>query len=421
MKARRLFIALLLVMMMTVWTVSASLADDPVKILIYHAMPEVTEFLENFAAEFNKNNPDIIVEIETQKDSSTLQVKYAAGEDPDILIGSIVSQQYMDQGKYKDLSGYTKWTDRMDKDLLSSVVDVKTGNLYRLPMCKNNAGFIYNKQIFEKLGLKEAQTWDELLENLRTIKKEMPDVIPWYVFGGNYGHQSYFFVHGMRQMDIGAFETQKAISYNNSEVLAFDADGSYVEVWAEKLLQLQEEGLIDSEEAITGTAATAYEAFATGKAAIVTSGTWWTGALVKQFPETKEFLDIGPFPSIIDGREPYTTASQDSSVAISASSPYQEQIERVLDAMFTVENLTAYSESRGAPSSFTDVTSDWSCLSEKVYANQKTYPNVVQVSLPNGFGLSDVDKLGQELMVGMYTPKEFAAEYTNRWNACFTD
>lgn len=393
--------------------------ENPAHITIYHAMPEVSEFLESFAEDFNAENPDIVVEVETQRDAATLQVKYAAGEEPDILIGNVVAQQYMDLGKYLDLSSYTKWTDRIDANVLSSVVDVKTGNLYRLPMCKNNAGFIYNKQIFDELGLKEALTWDEFVENLRTIKREMPDVIPWYVFGGNYGHQSYFFVHGQRQLDIGSFETQKAITNNDSETLAFDAENSYVQVWAERMLQLQEEGLFDSEEAIAGTAATAYEAFATGRTAIVCSGTWWIGALTSQFPETKEFIDIAPFPNMIEGRDAYTTSSQDSSVAVSSSSEHLAEIERVLDALFSADVQSEYSVVRGAPSAFTDVTSDWSCLADKVRQNQETYPNVVQVLLPNGFGLSEVDKLGQELMVGVYTPEEFAAEYAARWNTAF--
>jgi hypothetical protein len=54
-----------------------------------------------------------------------------------------------------------------------------------------------------------------------------------------------------------------------------------------------------------------------------------------------------------------------------------------------------------------------------VQDNWSKYPAVVNMMLPGGFGMNDVNKLGQELMVGAYTPKQFALEFTKRWNAAF--
>lgn len=394
--------------------------EAPTRILIYHATPEMTDWFAGFIEAFNSANSDIILEQEVQKDSATLQVKYAAGEDPDILCGNtLITQQYMDMGKYEDLSSQTQWLDRIDPALVDSVKDVKTNAQYRIPLCKNTAGFLYNTQIFDALGLEEALTWETFIDNLRAIKKAMPDVTPWYIMSGNYGHQSYYFVHALRQLEIGAFETQKAVALNDAAVLRFDEENSAVQQWAEKLLQVQSEGLIDSEDAITGNDATAYEAFATGKAGVILTGTWFIGGLVKQFPEVKDFMSLAPFPAFVEGSSPFVVAGPDSSIAISSNSQKKEQIYRVIDSLLQPENLKSFSESRGAPSAFNDVVSDWSVLADKAVDNWAKYPSVVNMILPNGFGQSEVNKLAQELLVGAYTPEEFKDEFTKRWNAAF--
>ena len=62
-------------------------------------------------------------------------------------------------------------------------MDVKSGKNYFVPMCMGAVGLFYNKDVFEELGLKDAETWDELMDNLRTIQEKKPEMVP-SIFAG---------------------------------------------------------------------------------------------------------------------------------------------------------------------------------------------------------------------------------------------
>lgn len=391
-----------------------------VELLLYHRMGEMTDWFTDFCDYINEKYPNIHIEQETQKDESTLQVKYAAGDDPEILVGP-ATQQYIDMGKYNSFDNFPELMEKIKPAAKNPVTNVADGKVYRMPLCENTFGLFYNAKMFEELGLSEPKTWDEFVTVLETVKEAKPDVIPLYCFGGNYGHQIMYWAFGPLEWDYGAQGVLEAIAENDSDVLQFDKEGSYIEQYASRLLELQEKGLFDNDIAITGTPDTAAEAFAAEKTAIVMSGTWWFGSLIHNYPDSADFVSIAPLPSIVDGVEnPYTSAGADSCVSYTSNPEKQEEIAIVLNELFSDEFLKSYSEHRGAPSAYEGVESDWGMIADKVAENWEKYPaSVFQPEPTAGFGLGDFDKFGQELVVGTYTPQEFAQEFASRWNACF--
>lgn len=392
--------------------------SEEVELLVYHRMSEMVDFWDDFAEKVNERYPNIHLEQELQKEESTLQVKYASGDDPDILCGP-ATQQYIDMGKYGDFSDHQEWIDRLDPELISAVTDAKTGGIYRMPLCRGIIGIYYNKDIFEELGLDVALTWDDFVENLRIIKEKKPDINPIYFFSDNYGHHILNWVMEPIQTEYSTLETVKAIAYNDQDVLNFGGENSYVKQYADRLLALEEEGLFDSELAITGTQATANEAFANGETAMLLTGTWWYGNMAKQFPEMTDSIGVAPLPSIVDGNSAFNGIIADSAISYSATNPHQEEIALVLDMLFEELNLKEYSENRGAPSAFSDVESDWAKVSGQIADNLEKYPKSFQLEAPAGFGIADMSMLNQDLIVGTYNAEEYTQEFTNRWNDCF--
>ena len=392
-------------------------ADVTGDILIYHHLAEMVGIFDEFIADIRIKYPNITIEQELQKESSTLQVKYASGDDPDIVIGP-QTQQYIELGKYQDLS-QMPGIDRLDKLCYDIVYDPNLDGIYKVPLCNRSGGLFYNKEIIEELGLDAPTTWDEWVEDMKTIKAAMPDVVPYYIY--NNAHALAYVGFGTQMLEVGPVELQWAMNRNDSEILQFDKPGGYVETFAQRLMDLLEANLIDSELAIVGNDDMGYEMFATNRVAYVTSGTFWYSGCVQRFPDSAEKFGLWPMPATVDGMGQFTVAGPDSAVSVSATDPDQEAIAIILQELFSEKFLKAYSEKRGAPAAFSGVESDWSTLVEDVQYNWENFPIITQMTPVTGFGFSDIAKFQQELLVGTYTPAEWAAEFLNRWDTAYTN
>lgn len=217
-------------------------------ILIYHHLAEMVGIFDDFIAMIRVKYPNVIIEQELQKESSTLQVKYASGDDPDIVIGP-QTQQYIELGKYKDLSKMPG-IERLDKLCYDIVYDQKLGGIFKVPLCNRSGGLFYNKEIIEKLGLDAPKTWDEWVEDMKTIKAAMPEVVPYYMY--NSAHPVAYVGFGTQMEEVGAVNLQWALNRNDSEILQFDKPGGYLETYAQRVVNLLNDGLIDAELAISG-------------------------------------------------------------------------------------------------------------------------------------------------------------------------
>ncbi|WP_172679208.1 ABC transporter substrate-binding protein [Paenibacillus pini] len=102
-----------------------------------------------------------------------LRGEMAAGNPPDIfdLFGSPDSKVYAKEGKLLDL---TPILDELGiKDKFSSLEPFTyEGKIYGLPIGGSGEGFFYNKEYFEKKGLKVPTTMAELDQILATIKSD---------------------------------------------------------------------------------------------------------------------------------------------------------------------------------------------------------------------------------------------------------
>ena len=142
---------------------------------------KVEAFMEPAIEQFEKDNPDIEVDIAYESWAGWIQkypTSFEAGTQPDVI--------FWWDNKLNDSSAkdhLVKLDDYLNEDFLSQIPDsvwnlVNTSSMdgtYYIPSSVDTFALYYNKEVFEAAGLDpEAPptTWDELLEAAKTIKEK---------------------------------------------------------------------------------------------------------------------------------------------------------------------------------------------------------------------------------------------------------
>ena len=393
------------------------------KVSFFTGKIETVDLLNEIIDGFNAANPGIVVEQEYQNDaSSIIKMKFASGEVPDVM--TTYEQEFVDQGKYMDLSGMNEWWERLIPSMRESCTDLKTGKQYRVCTNMTMAGFFYNKEIFSKLGLTPATTWDEFVQNLTVIREKMPDVDPWCIFGKeawHLGHLIEFIPHGYLKQSLGALECKTAMLNNDSAKLNFGASDGCMAVFAQNLLDLQAKGLIN-EDVLTATSDNCVEAFVTGKAAMFSNGMWALSGILEANPDMADKIGFAPYPAYMPDSQPVVLCAEDSGYSISATTQNGDAAKAFLSYLFSAENQKKYAEALGSPSAFTDVNAEWApkAFAEEVNAALSSAVNIGFTNeKPAGFSGDDAGRMVQDLLAGTYDAQSFAQAYEKAWNEGF--
>lgn len=413
-------VALALALMLCLTTLTA-LAQTQVN--FFTGKIETIDLLNEIIDEFNAANPDIVVEQEYQNDaSSIIKVKFASGEVPDIM--TTYEQEFVDQGKYLDLGDMSEWWDRLVPSMRDNCTDLKTGQQFRVCTNMTMAGFFYNKEIFAELGLTTATTWDEFVSNLTVIKEKKPDVTPWFIFGKeawHLGHLVEFIPHGYLKQELGVLETKQAMLDNDAAKLNFGAADGAMAMFAQNLLNLQANGLIN-EDVLTATSDNCVEAFVTGKAAMFSNGMWALSGILEANPDMADKIGFAPYPAYMPDSKPVVLSAEDSGYAISATSENVDAAKAFLTYLFNADNQKKYSEALGSPSAFTDVDAQWApeAFAQEVKAVLNSAVNIGFTNeKPSGFSGDDAGRMVQDLLAGTYNAQSFAQAYEKAWNEGF--
>ena len=384
---------------------------------------ETVDLLDEIIAGFNAQSGGITVEQEYQNDASNIiKIKFASGEAPDIM--TTYEQEYVDQGKYLDLSDMDEIWNRLIPSMKESCTDINSGKQYRICTNMTMAGFFYNKEIFAKLGIEPATTWEGFVANLEKIKTEMPDVDPWFIFGSeawHLGHLIEFIPHGYIKAKYGATAAKTAMLNNDKSVLNFGAPDGAMATFAAGLLELQEKGLIN-EDVLTATNDNCVDAFVSGKAAMFSNGMWALSSVLAKDPEMADKIGFAPYPAMMEDGTPMVLVAEDSGYSISADTEHVEEAKAFLTYLFSADNQKKYAESLGSPSAFMDVDAKWApdSIVEGVNNAVSSAANIGFTNeKPAGFSGDDAGRMVQDLLAGKYTAEEFAKAYEAAWDAGF--
>lgn len=398
---------------------SEQAGGEKVRIKLFTGKIETIDVMDDIIADFNASQDRIEVEQEYQKDASNIiKIKFASGEVPDIM--TTYEQGFVDEGKYLDLSGQSEWWDRLSPSMKEACTDVKTGNQYRVCTNMTMAGFFYNKEMLDEMGLEIPRQWDDFVTVLETIKKEKPDVTPWFIFGSeawHLGHLIEFIPHGYVKSTLGTIDAKKAMLNNDQPSLRFGEPDGPMAVFASKMLELQDKGLIN-EDVLTATSDNCVQDFVNGKAAMFSNGMWVISSLLEANPDMADKIGFAPYPAYMPDSKPVVLSAEDSGYSISATTEHKEEAIEFLNFLFLPENQKKYSEAAKVPSAFTDVTADWApeTIVKEVSAAVDSAVNIGYTNeKPAGFSGDDAGRMLQELFAGQYTAEEFAEAYEQAW------
>ena len=136
---------------------------------------EAVDLFNEFAREFNDENPDLNLVIEAPKDATTvIKTRLIKDDAPDIIGigGDSTFSMFVDTGVLGDISDYQGLGDikesylEMDKKLEPVP---KTG-VYALPYVANASGILFNEKIFAQNGWDIPDTWDGLIDLCEKIQ-----------------------------------------------------------------------------------------------------------------------------------------------------------------------------------------------------------------------------------------------------------
>ncbi|MCI8416332.1 MAG: extracellular solute-binding protein [Lachnospiraceae bacterium] len=162
-------------------------AGEKVMLRMLSTQPNVgEEIMDNFMAE----NPNIEIEF-IYCTSADYSAKFAAlasaGEIPDVFwtqsayyMDQITDEMLMDLTDYMDTDCYEgdmPWGETYEPILLSNMTNLVTQTLgekysdkiYGVPFSMTTVAVLYNKTIYEELGLKAPETWEEFQANCQTL------------------------------------------------------------------------------------------------------------------------------------------------------------------------------------------------------------------------------------------------------------
>lgn len=146
---------------------------DKVKISFIHWRGEDTKVFNELIAQFEQSNPNIAVQMNvfpSEQYLATAQAKLLDGSTGDVF-ASFPGAQFESiskAGVYEDLSGEA-WVGNFQEDLIK--IAQKDGKQLALPYQLVYNQPLYNKAIFEKLGLEPAKDWDGFLQLCEKLKE----------------------------------------------------------------------------------------------------------------------------------------------------------------------------------------------------------------------------------------------------------
>lgn len=261
----------------------------PTEITFHMSKPEAIEFFRDLTAQFNKEQSDVHVTLDT---ASNLSAGFLRGNPPDVglLNYNMEMSRFMERGALSDLSDMEEaGRIRPDVQELADQYATYPGRTSVLPYSVAAASVIYNVEMFEDNGLEVPQTWDELIEVCETLQAAGITPIystfsePWTIAQGLFDYSA------GGSVDVADFFEQ--MNELGTEV-GPDSPVSFQKDFKEPVEKMMELAAYSNENSESRTYGDGNVAFAKGEAAMLMQGPWALGEIAK----TDDSLELGTFP-----------------------------------------------------------------------------------------------------------------------------
>ncbi|MFJ6376100.1 ABC transporter substrate-binding protein [Pseudarthrobacter oxydans] len=317
---------------------AAGSGGDGPTVVTFYSWDDAT-VMQPIVDAFEKSNPDIDIKVSNASDvsqyQSSLQPRLLAGTAEDIFVLGSKAEQ-AGGGLVMDLSN-EEFVDKLSPANVS--YGSHDGKLYGVSTSSWGGGFVYNSDILAEVGVKgEAdfpKSWDEFLTLLGKLKDA--------------GHTPLYESNtaGMANSLCALTGIANAAAGGNLDQQVFEGKTTWAEHWRKPFEQWQrlfDEGY-ETRDVVGLAGEVVNQEFATGKVAMIGTGSWAMGQLNKLDPAFD--MKFMPVPGI-DKDTSYLCGAASPALAINAASKVKEQAVKFLDFLTTPESANLYNKQTGS-------------------------------------------------------------------------
>ncbi|MEC0264553.1 sugar ABC transporter substrate-binding protein [Paenibacillus anseongense] len=189
--------------------------------------PERTKLLQDAIGRFQKDNPNIKVELISppfDQADNKIRTMLAAKQDLDILeVRDLNIAEYVNNGYLEPLDSYaSSWADSKTLSGTSKVVGSTGGKLYFVANALYQRQMFYRKDWFEAKGLTVPKTWDELVDAAKKLTDPKQNRYGFSFRGGpgangNFDHMIYDYNDKVMNLDNAPFTKDGKTIYGTPE------------------------------------------------------------------------------------------------------------------------------------------------------------------------------------------------------------
>jgi raffinose/stachyose/melibiose transport system substrate-binding protein len=397
-------------------------AQDKVELRVWDQFtdPSESDNADAIYAAFMEKNPNITITREafqTDQMRDTVNTAISSGTGPDLIFydaGPGYAGVLADANLLLPLDDYAKqygWTERVAAPAVeAATID---GKFYGMPLQTDLIGMFYNKTLLDKEGLEVPETLDDLVAfcGQATEKGYIP-----IAFADNPGWEAFHQFSMTSNQMIGP-EAMRALLFQNQ--------GSWDTPEIVSAIQAYFVTLRDASCFPEDPAAITYEdgnsLFYGGQALLHTTGSWLTGEIEEQMPDTE--VGFVPFPEIAGGKGRVWISGVGSAWYITSSSQHPDEAAAFIDYLFSQEAVEKWiGVSRYFVPVDVDMTNiDIGPLNKQIIETLQTageegvqFGYNVDVLAPPEF--NDMMQNGfQAILAGDKTPEQQAADLQAAW------
>lgn len=311
---------------------------NQVTLELFSNKAESVDTYKNLIAKFEKENPDIHIELEAPPEAETvLKTRLTKNNLPDIMSigGNATYGELARAGVLKDFSeeDFIKNVQPAYADMLTRLVGSEEEGTYGIPYATNANGIIYNKTKFEEHDFTIPTTWDEFISLLDkskeagetpiifTLKDAWTAMPTWNSLGG-------------------------ILAPENFAELRNDGKASFVENYsdvADKYLQLLDYGEGD----IFGVGYDdGNKKFANDEGVFYSQGNWAIPEIIKNNADME--LGFFSFPASDKAEENELVSGVDVLLTMSESTKHPEEAMKFLEFMMKEDTAKQYIDEQSA-------------------------------------------------------------------------
>ncbi|KRQ86513.1 Multiple sugar-binding protein precursor [Caloramator mitchellensis] len=319
---------------------------EKVKIEFFQYKQEAKETFEKLIQKFEQENPDIdVVQSNPPEASTVLRTRMAKRDVPDIVSvgGDVTYADLAKAGAFEDLTD-SQELQKIHPQYVQMLKDISgLDKVYAIPYAVNANAVIYNKKLFNELGLTVPKTWDEFIAVAEKTKKA--------------GKIPFYFTFKDSWTTLPAFNVLAADTQGDS-FFAERREGKttfkerYKEA-ADKFLKLVEYGHNDNfgKGYVDGNIA-----FAKGESVMYLQGIWAIPEIKKANPDIE--LGVFPYPVTNDPSKNKVVSGVDLLFAISKTSKNPEAARKFVNFLLREDIAKEYLSEQNAFSAIQGVVKE---------------------------------------------------------------